>query len=802
MANPDYVAASVSPPSSVEFGYTGVAQTFTASSTGLYTLETWGASGGNGTYTSNPWGGIATGGKGSYATGKISLMAGEKLEVYVGGAGRNASIDTGGCGAGIGQNKGGFNGGGGGGNYSGSGGGATDIRSSSNKLIVAGGGGGAGQQSFGGDGDLNGDGYNSSKGAGGGGAKGIYATGLGGDGHETDDGGGGGGWYGGAGGSTGCGGDSGGGGGTSYVGSLSSSAIMQGNLSFPAPGGGNEIGHSGNGYTRISTPGANIPEQGTPTIGVQVVAAGGSSAIPADAYIKVSKDTEPNAGAGGFTPGNFILLDYGFRMYFPNTGDFYGNGANGISSTTSIRGKGFVDNMDTTEWTKEKYVKFQFDVIYSGVLFKKNTWIQLNVPTTTFDFYTPLENKEKISALVEWKSIAINAPYEDNDTPTNRIRYDNYAARHSTLKRFNIDLVGRIGNMMMEDTGDFRFSNFFKKPAVPEEWFIPNVVPKVDQTRQKFIIGDRIDIRANPVSVDTNYLDTWGLLPHARQVPVEWPLSPEKNNITAFKKQPMRIGYNAFTDIQTMGNYYSKVQIIPYYYALNLLNGDIQPVDIYMKVNGSYQPINKFGAAKPDWDPTTIYKNPVAIDWESEASRRNVTQAEQENTDAVTNYALGGGDDAKTGKAAGPTGYDYIYGTTQIMNLNGRNRTYIGQTNTYGEDKNPGNKIPSLMYAQQAQRWHFHMGLPSSAVAVPKGAKPTQASIQAIAKNTMVLLMAADIKSVGDTYVLQYSNPNGNGDVNIDGINSWPTTSIPYPIMAVYSANKSSALDLDTFGTH
>lgn len=589
-------------------------------------------------------------------------------------------------------------------------------------------------------------------------------------------------------------------GGTSWTGTLGNPSMIAGNASMPAPGGGSETGHTGNGAALITAPGVAVPAQGNPTINVQVVAAGGSATIPADAYIKVPKASDPNAGAGGFSPGNFILLDYGFQLYFPNTGDFYGNGANGISSTTSVRGKGFVDNMDTTEWTKEKFVKFQFDVIFNGTLYKSNTWIQLNVPTTTFDFYTPLENKEKISALVEWKSTAING-FEDNDTPTNRVRYNNYAARHSTLKRFNIDLVGRIGNMMMEDTGDFRFSNFFKMPAVPADWLIPNVVPKVDPTRQNFIVGDRTDIRANPVSSATNWLDTWGLLTHARQNPVTWPLSPEKNNIPALRNQPMRIGYNAFTDIQTIGNYYSNVQIIPYYYALNLQNGSIQQVDIYMNLNGSYKPINKFGAAVPGWDPTTVYQNLVAIDWGSEASRRNVTSAEQSNTDAVTNYALGGGGDDKTGKAAGPSGNYYAYGTNQIMYLNGRNRTYIGQTSTYGIDKNPGNKIPSLRYAQQAQRWHFHMGLPSSAVAVPKGTKPTQANMDLIAKNTMVLLMAADIKAVGDTYVLQYTNPNGNGTLNIAGT-SWPLTSVPYPVVDVYSSNKSSAKDLNTFGSH
>ncbi len=91
----------------------------------------------------------------------------------------------------------------------------------------------------------------------------------------SDTGGGGGGWFGGAGGygdskSDGYAyyGSSGGGGGSAYVltasshkptgyalGSeyyLSDAQTIAGNQSFPAPGGGNETGHSGNGYARIT----------------------------------------------------------------------------------------------------------------------------------------------------------------------------------------------------------------------------------------------------------------------------------------------------------------------------------------------------------------------------------------------------------------------------------------------------------------------------------------------------------------------------------------------------------------------
>ncbi|MDQ0885089.1 hypothetical protein QFZ81_000177 [Paenibacillus sp. V4I9] len=943
--NPDYIPANSG--TSKLFNYTGSSQTFTAPSAGTYTLEAWGASGGNAQYTGDPGYGARTGGRGSYATGKIDLTAGQQLTVNVGGQGSHGQELSAGCDA-PGTRAGGWNGGGAGGTYSGSGGGASDIRGSSGtptalyawdftggstngfsgvsagagygigysgsdtwivppamsfvgsstdyvelivkntsngpsgefyisneqggpsesrvvrfamttgdtsyktyivpmgsdagwaghtinsirmdiansasssvayelksikvitsiaggKLLVAGAGGGAGQQSFGGDGDLGGDRINTPKGSGGSGAPGVNANGIGGQGGATDDGGGGGGYFGGQGGFGGCGSDGGGGGGSSYVGTLSNTAIVQGNLTMPSPAGGTEVGHTGNGAVSIkSPPNAAV---GTPTIDVPVLAGSSGTSIPAEAYITTAKQQNPAAPAGGFTPGNFVVLDYGFQLYFPNRGDFFGDGANGISATTDTRGKGFVDDMDVTEWTKEKYVQYDFNVIYNNHMYLAKEWIPLQVDCNSYgckyDFYVPLADRERLSALVQWKSIAINGQM-DNDVPTNKVRYGTpkpHAAKHSSLKRFNVDVVGRIGNMTIQDTGDFRYSNLFKMPLIPTEWQVQNVVKKVNQNQQNKIVGDLTDIRGYPVTAGTNYLDTWGLLGHLRQTPISFPLSPEKNNIPALQTQPIRLGYNTLSDIQTIGNYYGNLQIIPYYYALNLQNGNIQPVDIYMDVNSDYKPINKHGAAVPGWNPMTIHQHIVGLDWLGESGRRNVFAQEAANTNTIADFAQNTGGDTVTGKASRPNGSNYAYGTAQIMYATGRNRTYIGNTSTYGWDKNPGSRLPAAQYMEQAQRWHYTYALPSSAVAVAAGQPATQANIDAIRNKNTVIVMAADIKAVGDTYVLQYKAPNSNGNVNIAGT-SWPLTSIPYPVINIYSSNKSSADDLDVFGTH
>jgi hypothetical protein len=133
-----------------KYSYTGKRQTFTAQFSGYYTVQLWGASGGNG-------------GRGAYTQGDIYLNSGDKLYVYVGGTGGINATGSGG----------GWNGGGnaGGSGTSEGGGGATDVRVASTSaettwneaaslysriMVAAGGGGAENGSSVGGGGGLYG----------------------------------------------------------------------------------------------------------------------------------------------------------------------------------------------------------------------------------------------------------------------------------------------------------------------------------------------------------------------------------------------------------------------------------------------------------------------------------------------------------------------------------------------------------------------------------------------------------------------------------------------------------------------
>ena len=178
-----------------EYDYTGDVQQYRVYVDGQYKLEVWGAQGGN-----QNTDGTASGGLGGYATGIISLSAGDVLNIYVGGEGQFVSN---------GLSAGGYNGGGSCWSSSSEpgagGGGATDIRVNSDSLyarvIVAGGGGGAGE-----DGDDDGGSGGGSTGGTGNDSYGRGGTqtdpgnggGFGFGAHNAGDGGGGGGgWYGG-----------------------------------------------------------------------------------------------------------------------------------------------------------------------------------------------------------------------------------------------------------------------------------------------------------------------------------------------------------------------------------------------------------------------------------------------------------------------------------------------------------------------------------------------------------------------------------------------------------------------------
>ncbi len=275
-----YFVAKTEPDNIVKnFPYSGSCETYPIEVTGYYKLEVWGAQGGS-------YSDAYTGGKGGYSYGTVYLSRGTNLYVCVGGQ------PTGVASAG-GTNKGGFNGGGDGKTFSFSGtttyamggGGATDIRIGSNnvntRVIVAGGGSGSTNSNNGfaggGTSGLGTSGYfGTATSAGTGGSFGQGASvSSGSSNYKYGAPGGGGGWYGGGRAASASDTDTsvrtktGGGSGFVWTSATSSNKpssytltstyylsypnTLAGDQNFKSPTSDvTELGHSGNGYARIS----------------------------------------------------------------------------------------------------------------------------------------------------------------------------------------------------------------------------------------------------------------------------------------------------------------------------------------------------------------------------------------------------------------------------------------------------------------------------------------------------------------------------------------------------------------------
>ena len=148
-------------------------------------------------------------------------------------------------------------------------------------------------------------------------------------------------------------------------------------------------------------------------------------------------------------------------------------------------------------------------------------------------------------------------------------------------------------------------------------------------------------------------------------------------------------------------------------------------------------------------------------------------------------------------------------GTAQSLLLTSKHRTFIGSeyTNSYpneiskwGYNKNPGEILHPMDFIGAVQRWHFKIGIPSSSVFVIHGADPIQEEIEKIMNPDYVIISTASIIAQGDLWTLEYTQPWLSA-ITINGNTYNIGDEIP-PIIAVYSSEDSSILDIDIIKTH
>lgn len=410
--------------------------------------------------------------------------------------------------------------------------------------------------------------------------------------------------------------------------------------------------------------------------------------------------------------------------------------------------------------------------------------------STTVVYYTSTINNTVNEDTEKWEPNNVDEVYS-----IGRELYRYHGAKDSRV----FQAVGRIGNLTMVDTGDFRYSNFFK--ASTGEWLVPNVVYKVDQGEQVRVVIDEYDIFDRKGGGDSAW-NTYGSQDHKEELvnsePTSsydiisgtgtrrthyyaLPLLPRYNNIDAFKDTPMRVGYSAYLDVETIGNYYSGTDYVTVeysYYGMDK-NNNLHPLDVYMLKDGEYVLINDF---YNDYSKITSY--PVYMNWENENERRIFTETEKERTEKVNDFMQGtNAYDMFTGEIDKvypyyPSGNTIYQGDCNSSILGFDSRTFIGDYYYSdvmpgfpdNDNTNVGGYIPAWKYYRNSQKWYFSNGLPSSAVFVEAGQKCTKENIDIATSKYDKAVVTAIIKAHGAVW-----------DLIHDGSNSWAKLKAAYP---------------------
>lgn len=517
----------------------------------------------------------------------------------------------------------------------------------------------------------------------------------------------------------------------------------------------------------------------------------------------------------------FINLDREFKIFYPFRGDFAENPSlYGIDQVTNTRGKGFTSPMDLREYTKKRTVKFTFDVIPKNEnrIYKAGELIDLNSidkNAETFEFYCILSNDEAAGTPVDWTSFAINndGDYLDNSNLNNATRYD-FAARNSAWRQTYVDIIGTIGGLSIHDTEDWRFAELFKKVRANAGWLIKNLVHRVNPSKQNMMVADELDVRREERSKTAHQLNTYGFeyVKDKQTKMFDLPLVPKYNPIEALRNQTIRIGYNIFADVETIGSYYGNtsditgkklvdtnlgnyLNIQPIYYAYDLVHNVYKPVDIYYNNNGSIVPCYLFN----DRSSESLFKYYYYQDLKKMKKRINVSNKELDRTKKVQSYLSGGTWDYRDQEKR------YSAGHAASIVLYDKHRTFVGSSKTNGRDMNPGDVNNELDYQKHGQRWLFMAGLPSSAQFVEAGKPYTKEEAKKITNKQHIIVLAGNIITKGDVWTLRYTVKGDNSFQVVPNGKVYPKLPAPYgdiPVISVSRADKTSKDDIIEQGTH
>ena len=507
-----------------------------------------------------------------------------------------------------------------------------------------------------------------------------------------------------------------------------------------------------------------------------------------------------------------------------------------------------------------------------------------------YEFYIPTSTEEDEIALIEYCAIANNSEftnpeegsnYEDAECNQERLAGEPHASYSIINKTTKLALVGNIGGLTVEDTGDYRFSNLFKQP-IEGSWLIDNIVLKVDESSLNTVLVDGLTANAAKdeiLSFRSSLLKSGKI--NAGKYSVDGtgvstlPIRSALNNIHEFRMDELKAGYKIIADLETLGNYYglnyktnSEGEKKLYFGPTSAREADdrdygIEITPVYML----YDPDTKEfihgieiysgapGSRTLSYPSLTDEISSSIVEFQNTEARRNVSIGEKEITQLVMNaYAS----DKNT--SALDDNNDYIGNMSKLF-LDAKNRTYVGspykfpymeydgagnlivresdwnaltgkaETNTGAlsnvagyDDAYPTEgstpNLSALAFAEQAQRWHFSLSLPSSSyLTYSLNNTGNQYDIEQSHKTLIaehpdaVLVAFLIIKAKGDTWELCMTNSGTMSDnrgttVNVptyfitdENGKKWDMQHHLIPF-AFFDTEETSEVDWGQTGTH
>ena len=470
-----------------------------------------------------------------------------------------------------------------------------------------------------------------------------------------------------------------------------------------------------------------------------------------------------------------------------------------------------------------------------------------------YEFLLLPSAQESTDAVVRYYVKGINTKDSDDCAPSynNKNRHIDYYADTCLYKEDHVAIVGRIGNLAIEDVGDFRYSELFKHVEDYNRWLIPGVIHQVNSSIPETIIATRYDIMGDDTyhtnythaqSSITNYVvgTNYGLGKAGDWLP--FPLVASQNPVKEFQDEQMRMGYYAYLDIETMGNYYGinikpgtsdvldpgptsvddllnpsfkdnreyKMDIVPRYFLYDMDSDKFIGINLYYGNQGNRVLFWKNGE-DISTDITALYNSVSA-----ENGRRNITSSEE----TLTRYILNKLGPSMRASAFGDS--DFI-GTASKIVLDTFDKTYIGSTirNGYvkqnqadgslsgviagpiasewftgsgwtGRNDSRATSINDSDFGYQQQRWYFTMGLPSSTyLTYADNSLTTQSRIEESHDKLMrdhpnsVLICYLDIRVTGTVWTLGYDASLVNDSSRYPNIvpgKPFPRSPIPIPV--------------------